>query len=476
MLLCSPCFLQSKISSILALRNITHMKALCTFLTVLFPLLLSAQSLPLEQRPSSILQQPASIQLQRLYKLNSPFRETNLNITPDGKYLYFMSGRGQMPWSTANYTEYKGKPEFDGDIWYSKRLGKEWQVPVCLGERINSAQGEDEPNISPDGQTVYFQSWKFGWESNGGPYYQASLKGTTWGQPQGLGGGINTFFVDMATQYRSIGTDGMTISPDGNTYIVAAGDYQGNMNLYIAYKRNGTWTYPVKLSVSTQGNDRHPFIAADGKTLYFSSNGYKGFGGMDIFKTTLLPDGRTGEVVNIGTPFNTDRDDYGLIVSGDGQEAYFVRDGDIYFADISKSPEKMKPAPSLIISGVVKDQKTGKPLGVALRFSNAQGKLLSQVQSNSVSGEFSLVLHEFPTSLSQVVQQQGYQNFQKRYAIKINPEGNNKLVADVYLIPLPDANLVAEQKRQQEERKRQEERKKIPQRIEYQASVYIPTE
>ncbi len=449
-----------------------------------FPLLLSAQGVPTAPRPANILQQPASIQLQRLYKLNSSYRETNLNITPDGKYLYFMSGRGQMPWSTENYTEYKGKPEYDGDIWYSKRLGKEWQIPICLGERINSAQGEDEPNISPDGQTVYFQSWKRGWERNGGPYYQASLKGITWGIPEGLGGGINTFFLDMSKQYNNrIGTDGMTISPDGNTFIVAAGDYQGNMSLYIAYKRNGTWTYPVKLSVSTQGNDRHPFIAADGKTLYFASDGYKGFGGMDIFKTTLLLGGRTGEVVNIGKPFNTDRDDYGLIVSGDGQEAYFVRDGDIYFADISKSPEKMKPAPSLIISGVVKDQKTGKPLGVALRFTNAQGQAIAQAQSNSATGEFSLVLNDFPTALNQVVQQQGYQNFQKRYPIKINPQGANKLVADVYLTPLPDANLVAEQKRQQEELKRkqeeikrQEELKKVPKLIEYQASVYIPTE
>jgi hypothetical protein len=317
-----------------------------------------------------ILKQPANIAILKLSQLNSSFREVNLNITPDGRYLFFMSSRGEMPWTNSRYTRFKGKWEADGDIWYSERAGKTWQSPKCLSEDINTSSGEDEPNVSPDGKTVYFQSWS-SWQRNGGPYYKADRVGNNhWVNVKGLGGGITSFFKDREDKGLELATDGMTISPDGKTMVVAVGKYDGNMDLFVSFFKNGFWTYPKKLSISTPLDERSPFIAADGETLYFASSGYKGFGGLDIYKVNLndLLAGKNPTIYNVGSPFNTAQDDYGFIVTSDGKEVYFIRDSDIYMADISKSPPEMKPNYTFIIKGIVRNARTKAPLRREINF------------------------------------------------------------------------------------------------------------
>ena len=78
----------------------------------------------------------------------------------------------------------------------------------------------------------------------------------------------------------------MSISPDGNIFIVASGfDYEGDMDLFIAKKIRDKWQYPKKLNISTENNERSVFIAGVGKTIFFASDGYGGYGGLDIFTT-----------------------------------------------------------------------------------------------------------------------------------------------------------------------------------------------
>ena len=327
---------------------------------------------------ATLLDHKDRIRIVPVAAVNSPYRETNVNISPDGKYLFFMSMRGGKVWSSPNVM-YGGVQNFDGDIWYSKKINGEWQPANCMPMGINTFSGEDEPNISPDGHTVTFQSWRQVvqqagilrylypiWQKDGGPYYTAKFNGKDWESPVGLGSNITQFFIK--TQYNA--TDGMAMSPNGKTFIVAAGpSYDSRMDLYISHKEGYVWSYPERLNISTGGDERSVFIAPDGKTIFFSSNGYGGFGGMDIFKVEMKPDGTFGEIMNIGEPFNTAGDDLGFILTGDGKEAYFSRDGDIYYADLTEADERIKPQILIYLSGVITDRNTltGIPASVTIR-------------------------------------------------------------------------------------------------------------
>ncbi|MFT7614057.1 MAG: outer membrane protein OmpA-like peptidoglycan-associated protein [Parvicellaceae bacterium] len=364
------------------------MKQTLTYITCLLLTSITLHS----QSPTIINAKNGDVKVERMDILNSPFRETNISITPSARYLFFMTGRGGNEWSSENYTTFKDKPEFDGDIFMSEKIEGKWTKPKAIGTNINTMSGEDEPVISQDGQKVYFQSWMGNWQGMGGPYYSSNLDGMHWRTKTPMGGGINQMFVDSS--HKISATDGMTVSPDQQTFIVAAGhDYDGDLDLFISKKKDGEWSYLKKHPTSTDKDERSVFLAADGKSLYFASSGYGGKGGLDIFKAKLHDDGSIDEIVNLGAPFNTKHDDYGFIVAGNGYEAYFVRDGDIYHADLSKADPLIKPSKTIILNGKVHDSN-GKPAKAVVQIEMADGTVVTTGTTNKITGEFSVSIPE----------------------------------------------------------------------------------
>ena len=160
--------------------------------------------------------------------LNSKYRETNPALSPDNQELYFLSTRGQMPWSKMrkNSIRFSG---YDGDIWKSDLKNNVWSKPYNL-KSLNNNQGQDEPVII--GEYIYYEDWAKGWTKAGGPYYKGNLHTS---KKTGLGGGITEFFIK--TGYRA--TDGASYSLDGQTMIFASGAYyDANMDFYISHKVN----------------------------------------------------------------------------------------------------------------------------------------------------------------------------------------------------------------------------------------------
>lgn len=343
-----------------------------------------------------------------------------------------MSDRGGQKWSRRPDT----LDRFDGDIWESERINGEWQAPRCLDATVNTERGEDEPNISRDGQTVIFQSWQPGWQNSGGPYYSAQLQSGTWAKPVGLGGGITLFFTQMRKQTNDqYGTDGAAFSPNGKLFVVACGaDYDGPMDLYFSRKAGKAgWSSCQKLDISTDGNERSVHLAADGRTLYFASNGLGGLGGLDIFKATLNDDGTVTNVTNLGEPFNTKADDYGFIVSADGNEAYFIRNGDVYMAKLTAAMAALKPEPVAVLSGVVRNKSTGAPLVAKIMLRSSSTSDEEEVNSNA-EGYYSVVLHAGKT-YQQIISATGFKEVKRTLTVPTNQK-SSALQADITLAPL----------------------------------------
>jgi outer membrane protein OmpA-like peptidoglycan-associated protein/tetratricopeptide (TPR) repeat protein len=100
------------------------------------------------------------------------------------------------------------------------------------------------------------------------------------------------------------------------------GGFGGN-DLWYSKLVGTEWATPVNLGpeINTSGDELFPFVAKDG-SLYFSSNGLPGVGGLDIFKAAKLEDMKYGQVENIGSPFNSKYDDFGFVSNETGREGY----------------------------------------------------------------------------------------------------------------------------------------------------------
>jgi outer membrane protein OmpA-like peptidoglycan-associated protein len=123
---------------------------------------------------------------------------------------------------------------------------------------------------------------------------------------------------------------------------------QGGTDIYMSRKSGTTWEQPVNLGagINTKDNEMFPFIADDG-TLYFASNGYAGLGGLDIYKSNSESSQWTVPV-NLGSPINSNGDDFGLIVDGEGKNGFFASnraggmgDDDIYRFAYDKGKERI---------------------------------------------------------------------------------------------------------------------------------------
>ncbi|MDX2134624.1 MAG: OmpA family protein [Saprospiraceae bacterium] len=199
-------------------------------------------------------------------------------------------------------------------------------APEPFSKELTSAYNEGPVCFDRTAETVYFSTNN---AEKGKPklakdreqkmrLYTASKSGNIWTQPAPLP--FNTGEFDDMHPAISIDGDKLFFSsnrPGG----------QGGMDLWVSYLSNGTWGEPVNLGpgINTGSNEVFPFIHAD-NTLYFSSNGLPGEGGLDMFY--VIPEGNAWtKPVNIGPPFNTAGDDLGLIVDLNKINGYYSSNG-----------------------------------------------------------------------------------------------------------------------------------------------------
>lgn len=331
--------------------------------------------------------------------VNSPDRDNSPVVSADGNIMFFNSTRRGVDRPWARYNPFKKR--YDDDIYYSVRSSlrrdvEEWGEPINLGKTINSSEDDGIVAISPDGQSLYFNSLKRGWENDGGPFYRASLSGRAWQNIQGLGGGITTFFKERpaGTSFRVYGG---SISSDGLDFYFATTIQSPNNKhqIWVSHLREGAWSYPENLGgVVNDGTGSYaPYIAADGRSLYYSTGRPGGVGGDDIYVTTLV-DGKWETPRNIGEPINNEDHNAFLSIPASGSKAYFAMmvDGneDIYSASLS---DMVRPKDVVLLAGIVSDKHLKTPIEATIEIEDlATGHTIFKSSSNSVDGRFTAVL------------------------------------------------------------------------------------
>lgn len=311
--------------------------------------------------------------------INTPFDEYAPNISADGLALFFTS---KKPFTEKEKSKNKASKE---KIYVSKRNSPndEWGPAIPLSDSINiPSKNVSNIAISNDGQRllIYFD------DKGNGEIYESVLRGTEWSAPKSLGAPINTIYHESSASF----------SPDGKTiyFVSNRKGGKGGRDIWMSTRMdNGQWTEPKNLSeLNTNEDDEAVYIAPDGKTLYFSSKGYKGLGGYDIF-VSKFEDGKWSAPENMGPPLNTPGDDYFLVVNADGTKGYLASSGSGDNRDIYEVTFEKKKAKVNLVKGVVRDADTKQPLESQITSKiMPNNEVYGNYTSNKATGDYLVAL------------------------------------------------------------------------------------
>lgn len=177
------------------------------------------------------------------------------------------------------------------------------------------------------------------------------------------------------------------------------GDSYGGLDLYYTMQTDSGWTDIENLgpSINTAGNEITPFIANDSKTLYFSSDGYPGYGGMDLFVSKIDDSLMSWSIPkNLGGEINSSGWEAYFTISSTSDYAYFVSTtNSIGKEDIFriKLPKEVIPEKSFIISGKVTGVNKGNPISSRIEFRELEtNRILGLAYSDSLTGYYRIAL------------------------------------------------------------------------------------
>jgi peptidoglycan-associated lipoprotein len=310
----------------------------------------------------SWIENPTGYQVEEMKFINSK----NSDYSPayardDYQELYFTSSRDE----TFGNAEHGGTGQSFSDIFYSTmdKKGK-WSTPLPLPAPVNTEAEEGTPVLSDNYNTMYFTRCNVSKRKPlGCEIFKVERQGQTWGKEESLGIASDSIVIahpaiskDGLTLYFVSDMDGSTKTPEG----------KNSKDIWMVTRSDphGKWSEPVNLGlpINTPGDEMFPFVHADG-TLYFSSNGKIGMGGLDIYKAKKTETGQW-EVENMKYPINSSSDDFGIIFENDRESGYFSssRKGkgndDIY--------SFLLPPLKFSIIGTVKNEKTDEVIPDAL--------------------------------------------------------------------------------------------------------------
>ena len=324
------------------------------------------------------LRNPEAYKVDDLKELNS--RESDFSpayARDDFGVIYFTSSRDD---AAGNKTHGATGQSFT-DIFESRVDKKsKWSTPVPV-EVINSDFEDGTPTFSYDFREIYFTRCEAGKRENKGCEIMYSRRtGDEWSEPKNTG----ILPDSVVAAHPALSADGSTL------YFVSdiPGGF-GKKDLWKSAKGGDSWSKPVNLGpdINTSGDELFPYCREDG-TLYFSSDGHIGMGGLDIFRAVPQPDG-SWAVQNMKPPINSYSDDFGIAFENGNERGIFssTRKGkgndDLYSFEL--------PPLKFNVTGLVKDEKTGNPIaGSLVQLIASDGSNL-QAETGS-SGDFKFAL------------------------------------------------------------------------------------
>jgi outer membrane protein OmpA-like peptidoglycan-associated protein len=362
--------------------------------------------------------------------INSSYPEVKPIITPDGKTLYF--SRQNSP------DNVKGKKDYQ-DIYYSHFKNNQWTHAENIGRPLNDQYANGINSVSSDGHTVLVFNGHTNSDNEPGAEISRKTK-AGWSIPKRVR--IADFYnYNEFEDYQMTGNNKFLIMA------IERDDSKGDQDLYVSFQKpNDSWSTPLNLgsNINTASAEFSPFLASDGKTLYFASEGHDSMGASDIFYTKRLDDTwqSWSKPVNLGNSINTPGLDAYFTIDAAGDYAYFVsmKNGqrDIFRIKLHHA---FKPDPVMMLYGFVYDTKTKEPIESNIIFELlTTGQEEGTAHSNPLTGKFNIILHSGNT-YSYRAQAAGYMPVEESIDLD-EIHKYTELEQDLFLVPIEVGQVV----------------------------------
>ena len=219
-----------------------------------------------------------------------------------------------------------------------KNAAGEWE-DIALAEGLYGDEQEEQENdstgsvggakataelgvccFSADGRTMYFTYSKpINGQDLGAKIYCSSRASGEWGEAQEV-----KLFADSSI---TVGHPSLSASGDTLYFVSDAPGGFGGKDIYMAELDGEEWVNVQNMGpqINSAGDEMYPCIHPNG-TLYFASNGHPGYGGLDLFmaqRDTTVHDSTAWLIFNMGAPFNSNNDDFGITFAGNSQNGFF---------------------------------------------------------------------------------------------------------------------------------------------------------
>lgn len=291
--------------------------------------------------------------------INSQFSDYGATIF--GNKLIFTSSRNpEGPASLQGWNNQAYSSLYEAEVNEKGEL----QNPKKFAIKIDTKFNESSPAITKDSTTIYFTRNNF----NKGiiqkdktnaillKLYKAKITKK----------GKFTNVTELPFSSNDYNTAHPVLSPDEKTLYFTSNmpGSLGQSDLYkVAINSDGSFGVPVNLGdkINTEGKETFPFLSDDNE-LYFSSDGYPGLGGLDVFVSKITDDGSFGEVINVGKPINGPMDDFAFYINTKTRIGFFSsnRDGGEGYDDIYKFKELKQLITEHSLAGLINNETPGE--------------------------------------------------------------------------------------------------------------------
>ena len=382
------------------------------------------------------IENPTKLKIKHEKALNS--KESDFSTTYADKLyntIVFTStrdaatGKEMDNWTGQNFS----------DLFVSKLDPKgQWSTPVQLetSNVVNTEANEGNPTVNSKFNQMYFTRCSNDKATLQGCKIMVSRRaGRNWGEPVALnlGGDSTTAFGNPS------------ISPDELTLLFSSNlpKGQGGKDIWVSTRKTTSENFGRPLNagpvINTPGDEMFPFMRND-TSLYFSSNGHPGMGGLDIFRSAFS-NGEWTKPVNLQLPVNSPADDFAIVFNPEEDKGFFSsnRKGGRGSDDIYSF---VNPPIIFTLTGVVKDDKTLQFIqGAVVKLTGSNGTSVEAKTDAKGFYSFNKAQIKPNTTYELICLKENYLN-KKAKETTVGLESSKDFTIDFKLEPIPDKPVV----------------------------------